>query len=215
MPSNFIEITLRYGCSPVNLLHIFRTLFRKNTYGGLLLNWASLRKRFSFVKTAYMGIVAIACSCCSAASSSCRWQTSHAFIVAWWWWMGDCCFLLLAPSGNGVGLPDGVPGSDGGSWFPFSAEASMIAFINCIAISRSKNWVYKKDEVNVTKFKNAVANNIRNISLIKIVTRNISLINAWIVPYWVWSVQFLFKIDREVESETRRRSTSSDLKLYY
>ena len=25
MPSNFIEITLRHGCSPVNLLHIFRT----------------------------------------------------------------------------------------------------------------------------------------------------------------------------------------------
>ena len=25
-------------CSPVNLLHIFRTPFRKNTYGGLLLN---------------------------------------------------------------------------------------------------------------------------------------------------------------------------------
>ena len=89
-----------------------------------------------------MGIVAIACSCCSAASSSCRWQTSHAFIVVWWWWMGDCCFWLFVPSGNGVGLPDGVPGSDGVSWFPFSAEASMIAFINCIAISLSKNWVY-------------------------------------------------------------------------
>ena len=29
--------TLRHGCSPVNLLHIFRTLFPKNTSGGLLL----------------------------------------------------------------------------------------------------------------------------------------------------------------------------------
>ena len=28
---------LRHGCSPVNLLHIFRTPFRKNNYGGLLL----------------------------------------------------------------------------------------------------------------------------------------------------------------------------------
>ena len=36
--SNFIEIPLRHGCSPVNLLHIFRTPFRKNTAGGLLLN---------------------------------------------------------------------------------------------------------------------------------------------------------------------------------
>ena len=35
--SNFIEITLRLGCSPVNLLHIFRTPFLKNTSGWLLL----------------------------------------------------------------------------------------------------------------------------------------------------------------------------------
>ena len=29
--NNFIEITLGHGCSPVNLLHIFRTSFLKNT----------------------------------------------------------------------------------------------------------------------------------------------------------------------------------------
>ena len=34
---NFIEITLGNGCSPVNLLHIFRTTFLKKTYGWLLL----------------------------------------------------------------------------------------------------------------------------------------------------------------------------------
>ena len=34
---NFIEITLRHECSPVNLLHIFRTPFLKNTSGWLLL----------------------------------------------------------------------------------------------------------------------------------------------------------------------------------
>ena len=28
---NFIEIALRHGCSPVNLLHIFRTPLPKNT----------------------------------------------------------------------------------------------------------------------------------------------------------------------------------------
>ena len=33
---NFIENTLPQVCSPVNLLHTFRTLFHKNTYGGLL-----------------------------------------------------------------------------------------------------------------------------------------------------------------------------------
>ena len=31
-------IVLRYGCSPVNLLHIFRTPFYKNNFGGLLLH---------------------------------------------------------------------------------------------------------------------------------------------------------------------------------
>ena len=33
---NFIEIALQHGCSPVNLLHIFRRPFYKNTYEGLL-----------------------------------------------------------------------------------------------------------------------------------------------------------------------------------
>ena len=36
---NFIEITLRHGFSPVNLLHIFRTPFHKNTSGRLLLHF--------------------------------------------------------------------------------------------------------------------------------------------------------------------------------
>ena len=36
--SNFIEITLRHGGCPVNLLHILRTSFPKNTSEGLLLN---------------------------------------------------------------------------------------------------------------------------------------------------------------------------------
>ena len=33
---NFIEIALRHGCSPVNLPHIFRIPFLKNTSGRLL-----------------------------------------------------------------------------------------------------------------------------------------------------------------------------------
>ena len=35
---NFIETTLRHGCSPVNLLYIFRTPFPKNDSGSVLLN---------------------------------------------------------------------------------------------------------------------------------------------------------------------------------
>ena len=38
LPRNFIEIALRHGCFPVNLLHIFRTPFLKNTSGWLLLH---------------------------------------------------------------------------------------------------------------------------------------------------------------------------------
>ena len=34
---NFVEITHRHGCSPVNLLHIFSTSFTKNTSGWLSL----------------------------------------------------------------------------------------------------------------------------------------------------------------------------------
>ena len=42
LQSNFIEITLRYVCSPVNLLHIFRTPFYKNTSRWLLLKCQDL-----------------------------------------------------------------------------------------------------------------------------------------------------------------------------
>ena len=41
---NFIEITLRHGCSPLNLLHIFRTAFTKNTSGGLLVNYILIKE---------------------------------------------------------------------------------------------------------------------------------------------------------------------------
>ena len=36
--SNFIATTFHHGCSPVNLLYIFRTSFPKETSGQLLLN---------------------------------------------------------------------------------------------------------------------------------------------------------------------------------
>ena len=39
---NFIEITLRHGYSPVNLLHIFRTLFTMNNSEWLLLHLAEV-----------------------------------------------------------------------------------------------------------------------------------------------------------------------------
>ena len=41
--SNFIEITLRHGYSPVNFLHIFRTPFPKNTSEWLILDVEHLR----------------------------------------------------------------------------------------------------------------------------------------------------------------------------
>ena len=53
-----VEITLRHECSPVNLLHTFRTAFTKNTYAKLLLNkifytwffhFNNLKKNFYFI----------------------------------------------------------------------------------------------------------------------------------------------------------------------
>ena len=40
LQSNFTEIVLRYGYSPLNLLHIFSKPFIKNTSGWLLLNFS-------------------------------------------------------------------------------------------------------------------------------------------------------------------------------
>ena len=50
---NFTEITLRHGCSPKNLLNIFRTPFSKNTSAWLLLNIKKSAKRSSFFTTPF------------------------------------------------------------------------------------------------------------------------------------------------------------------
>ena len=49
---NFIEIAHRHGCSPLNLLHIFRTPFSRSTSRWLLLNTPEINKEvlvFSFI----------------------------------------------------------------------------------------------------------------------------------------------------------------------
>ena len=40
LQSNFIEITLRHGCSPLNLLYIFRTPFTRTPFDGCF--WKSI-----------------------------------------------------------------------------------------------------------------------------------------------------------------------------
>ena len=45
---NFIEITLRHSCFPVNLLHVFKTTFPKNTYEGLFLFGRKIAVLYSF-----------------------------------------------------------------------------------------------------------------------------------------------------------------------
>ena len=65
---NFIEIPFRHGCSPVNLLHIFRTPFPKNTSGWLLLQYSlsvlseNIKKNLSLWKNC-SNIVATIRSC--------------------------------------------------------------------------------------------------------------------------------------------------------
>ena len=52
---NFVEIALRHGCSPVNLLHFFRTPFRKNTSGGMFLNiYIHMDSKFFFGKKEFV-----------------------------------------------------------------------------------------------------------------------------------------------------------------
>ena len=43
------EIALRHGCSPINLLHMFRAPFYKNTYRGLLLHPLRLLEPYWFI----------------------------------------------------------------------------------------------------------------------------------------------------------------------
>ena len=43
---NFIEITLRHGCSPLDLMHIFRTLFYKSSSSGLFLAFVPNARKY-------------------------------------------------------------------------------------------------------------------------------------------------------------------------
>ena len=73
--SNFIEITLRHGCSPVNLLHNFRTPFSKDTSGWLLLKLPNDRllvrqKPFSKVVLDYFGPLMVKLTKCIRSNQS-------------------------------------------------------------------------------------------------------------------------------------------------
>ena len=52
--SNCIEIRLRHGSSHVNLLHIFRAPFTKNTYRWLLLNVYKIRRSQQTLELGYV-----------------------------------------------------------------------------------------------------------------------------------------------------------------
>ena len=60
---NFIEIILQHGCSPVNLLHIFRTPFTTNTSGRVLLKltW-DVKKTFSTSSERLMFVQFMCCA---------------------------------------------------------------------------------------------------------------------------------------------------------
>ena len=57
LQSNFIQITLRHGCSPVYLFHIFRTPFLKNTCGALLLNVVGINELVTSLKMNFMASI--------------------------------------------------------------------------------------------------------------------------------------------------------------
>ena len=42
LQSNVVELILRHGCSPANLMHILRIPFPKNNFGWLLLMFSAM-----------------------------------------------------------------------------------------------------------------------------------------------------------------------------
>ena len=59
----FIQVALRHGCSHLNLLHIFRTYFSKNTYRGLLLQLRRFTK-YNIQQVYYATLVLASCRYC-------------------------------------------------------------------------------------------------------------------------------------------------------
>ena len=71
---NFIEITLRHRCFPVNLMNIFRTTFYKNTYRGLLLNILNFRL---LEHTQFKKIFSNPCEPCQYSGNYYRQKSKH------------------------------------------------------------------------------------------------------------------------------------------
>ena len=69
--SSFNKITLRHGCSHVNLLHIFRTPFPKNTFRRLRLKYPCifLQPKFRDHSPCSHGVIAF----------------SHIHVILRWW----------------------------------------------------------------------------------------------------------------------------------
>ena len=116
---NFIETTLWHGCSPENLLYIFRTLFPKNTSGGLLL-LITLWK-FRFLNTSnYNSLTSninfrLDCALCKI-SGSLHWGLILIlcwFLLVYIYNFGGCInqTLIISPIqvwGGGIKIPQPV-----------------------------------------------------------------------------------------------------------
>ena len=59
--SNFTEITLQHGYSPVNLRHIFRTSFCKNTSRWLLLKFRYMKNIYTILSTFWKFLLSSRC----------------------------------------------------------------------------------------------------------------------------------------------------------
>ena len=78
--SNVFEIVLQHGCSPVNLLYIFRTPFLKNTSGWLLLNLQLMRWPVLFYLTRTRTTFVISYSSSKLQSYECKILSFHSYI---------------------------------------------------------------------------------------------------------------------------------------
>ena len=82
----FIEIALRLGCFPLNLLHIIQILFPKNTCGGLLLYFSQKLPSFHLLAFRCLKSVQIWSffwSVFSLTILTLRPQMPHIYVVFW------------------------------------------------------------------------------------------------------------------------------------
>ena len=95
LQSSFIEIALRHGCSPVNLLHIFRTPFSKSTSGWLpvTLYLHKLKRRAQHAVLVIWKHLLLGISSTDCCTPLFHLQSFSKFIQNYYFMLSFCCYV--------------------------------------------------------------------------------------------------------------------------